>query len=798
MQANRPELPNNSANARDGRPQLSQSSHQLPTTLPTRVITYAWGEQYVDLLLSLTLPALLAPGNLPYVAGSTSCELVILSEERFFPTISAHSSVNQAKRLCLVRLVALDDLIASKDKYGMALTYALHRGFSDLGPAMTESWQIFLNADFVLAEGSLRSVISRLAKGERLVASPSYCVNAFMVEPALRERVCQGTGVLSIPARELAAIALAHRHTTIRGKSINQLEFTLRYMDQFYWLVDDRTLLGHQMPIAIVGMRPERHVVEPNSYWDHGLMLEYCPTAQLCVIGDSDEFLMIELRDKDVAQELIEPGRPVPKFIAERMISFLTEYQRGCARHELTLHSGEIPPEAATARGTLNRYIDEVLSHLPAVLPSHIDHPQWNYHRPGFVEFRHKFLSERLGSLTETLPPPVSLSELDRAWWEFDGMQKRTSRRRVELREFVDRELQLLQQAAKVLEHAGDAPGTAGRSESDCSLAGIRSRMAVQHSAISQNLDRYFNREGLTLIGVGLAHLEPSSSRPEHCSDLQGLNFKNPSEDINAVARGLSELYQLGSQLFDLELEVPRNEYRQLTPRRVASATIPYVETEEVSGADVRAKSVLGRVYGALFRRLTCGPLRPVDEIIAAAVAHGASRVLRVGSASHLPASAINRVRGYHTKVSTAGMTTGNFGKAFEESPRFDICICDLNLAELLEFPLVVAAVRPFMADRGIIVGFHLRQAFLAFPSDLALTTKWFSEEVIRVYRSGSWISVLLLRGMTYFRNFWGTFWFPPRSGRKLSFTSVVRSATRAGVLALLAPLILIARTLAA
>jgi hypothetical protein len=51
----------------------------------------------------------------------------------------------------------LDDLITVKDKYGMALTHALHRGFSDLGPAMTDSCQIFLNADFILADGCLRN-----------------------------------------------------------------------------------------------------------------------------------------------------------------------------------------------------------------------------------------------------------------------------------------------------------------------------------------------------------------------------------------------------------------------------------------------------------------------------------------------------------------------------------------------------------------------------------------------------------------------------------------------------------------
>src|SRR5262245_21345475 len=40
---------------------------------PTRIITYAWGEKYVDTLLTLTLPALLAPGNLPYVASEVPC-----------------------------------------------------------------------------------------------------------------------------------------------------------------------------------------------------------------------------------------------------------------------------------------------------------------------------------------------------------------------------------------------------------------------------------------------------------------------------------------------------------------------------------------------------------------------------------------------------------------------------------------------------------------------------------------------------------------------------------------------------
>src|SRR5262245_52845504 len=99
----------------------SASLTATPVTVkyPTRVITYAWGEPYVDVLLTLTLPALLAAGNLPYVVSQVPCELVIVTEGRFFSKFNRHPVIARIKELCPVRLMRLDDLIVSKDKYGM-------------------------------------------------------------------------------------------------------------------------------------------------------------------------------------------------------------------------------------------------------------------------------------------------------------------------------------------------------------------------------------------------------------------------------------------------------------------------------------------------------------------------------------------------------------------------------------------------------------------------------------------------------------------------------------------------------
>src|SRR5262249_12049084 len=296
-------------------------------------------------------------------------------------------------------LARLDDLIVSKDKYGMTLTYALHRAFRDLGPAMTEHWQIFLNADFILANGSLRSVIRHLSRGERIVASPSYCTIAEEVIPELRKRLDATHSILSLPPRELARLVLQNRHAVIQGKTVNQTSFHMRYADQFYWSVDDSTLIGYQMPVSIVGLWPERYVAEPNSYWDYGLIWEYCPRAEICVIGDSDDFMMLELRNKSVAHDQIIPGPPDKKAIAERMITWVTLYQQYFLNFPLTLHDRDLPPIIDDSRVKLRSFVDEVMSNTPP-LPSHIKHSQWEYHWATFQDARR--LSSRIRSWGKT------------------------------------------------------------------------------------------------------------------------------------------------------------------------------------------------------------------------------------------------------------------------------------------------------------------------------------------------------------------------------------------------------------
>lgn len=389
---------------------------------PVRLITIAWGEKYIDQLFSLTLPAILAPNNLPALARDFVCELIIVTEGAWFERLRRHPVFALLRQYCGIELRPIDDLVNQPDAYGMTLTYGLFRGFEELGSAMLDRQLIFFNADFILADGSLRTVGEKIRSGERLILAPSYCVVSETVAPWLAALKDGEHGLLTVPPREMAAVALRNRHNTIRGKTVNQRAFSVEWMDQFYWLVDDQTLIGHQLPFAVVSMRPERVLNDMCTFWDYGIISEACPTTSRCVIADSDDFLMIELRSADTARDQLRLGWPEPKEIAGRLKQFITKDPIALARHTLLLHSGNLSPELDEAKAKLDQFVEAVLAELPPEPTHWVNHPIWAYHYPAFRQAREAFFGRRAApaptgsSLVAAVPEETALPVLVTGW----------------------------------------------------------------------------------------------------------------------------------------------------------------------------------------------------------------------------------------------------------------------------------------------------------------------------------------------------------------------------------------------
>jgi hypothetical protein len=335
-----------------------------------RLVTTAWGDSYVSTALEIMIPALLAPGNLPALAQDFDLEFAIATESANFDRIRNSDAMRRLSRFAKPILRSIDDLVDHPAGYGQALTRALHRGFDDLGEAMVGANLMFLNADFIVADGSYRNLGRHILAGEQIVFAPSYCAISEAVERPLVDARNRNDGVLQMKPRDLAQLILDFRHMTIRAKTVNRRFMHMHVTDQFYWEVGANTLLGRQLPISLVYMRPERAYLEPICFWDYAVISMACPNAPRKVLGDSDEFLMLELRKGKTFEELMRIGRQEMPEIAKGL-GYMTPDQFEMGRYDLTLHSGDLPATIGAERAKLAAFVDEIYRLLPPPSSAH-------------------------------------------------------------------------------------------------------------------------------------------------------------------------------------------------------------------------------------------------------------------------------------------------------------------------------------------------------------------------------------------------------------------------------------------
>jgi hypothetical protein len=341
-----------------------------------RLIIPVWGERYVGNALSVTLPAVLASGNLPALCEAFDVELAIVTERRLFATVTNSRCFQTATKICAVRLIALDDLLTeTPGDYGMVLTYALFRGFADLGPRVTETYLLFLNADFIISDGSLRHLGTLMKQGHSVVHAPSFRVVLEDILPLLKAKVDVASCTLRVPSRELVKLALAHKHPTVKARTVNQRLRHQFWMDQYYWYVDEGTLIGYQSPAALVAIKPQRVVTEPAGFWDYSFIPEAAPLAVPAFITDSDDFFMIESQSRGTGSEMIRIGWFSLAEMARKESVRATQEHRYSGRQLLKIHAGELPPDIDGFAAQSRIYMNDLYRLLSPAPAGYIGHP---------------------------------------------------------------------------------------------------------------------------------------------------------------------------------------------------------------------------------------------------------------------------------------------------------------------------------------------------------------------------------------------------------------------------------------
>src|SRR5262249_41024567 len=160
-----------------------------------------------------------------------------------------------------------------------------------------------------------------------------------------------------------------------------------------FWRVDGNTLLGRFYLMHMIAIRPEAVNFVIGAACDYSFIPEMCPSGNVDVITDSDDYLVIEMQPYDHEASFLRAGRHNPRTLAKSLSDWATAFHRENASHSVVFHAGEHPSTLNGVIADADCFIADVGAEGQRVSKPHRNHPYWR----GALAAQHDAIGRRLG-----------------------------------------------------------------------------------------------------------------------------------------------------------------------------------------------------------------------------------------------------------------------------------------------------------------------------------------------------------------------------------------------------------------
>jgi hypothetical protein len=335
-----------------------------------------WGYQFVGRFLEFCLPTLLAPNNIPAIARELPCRFVLLSSVADEPIIRSHPAWQKLERHCACEIRSVDDLI-TQGNHTATITLAFERALRQSGDAMRDTCFIFLMSDYLVADGSLKTALRKIEAGAGAVLAGNFQIIAEDAAPLLRQRIDLESHEIVLPPRDLVRWSLAHLHPATVANIVNFGLTHNEHANRLFWRVDENCLIGRFYLMHPIAIHPEAINFVVGSSWDYSFVPELCPSGNIAVLTDSDDYLVVELQRWDYEWENLRPGPVVAGALALSLAEWTTDYHRRNVTQTVVFHAADRPADLARFVAESDAFVENVRQALAAPALSHRQHPYW-------------------------------------------------------------------------------------------------------------------------------------------------------------------------------------------------------------------------------------------------------------------------------------------------------------------------------------------------------------------------------------------------------------------------------------
>ena len=335
-----------------------------------------WGYQFIGRFLEFCLPTLLAPNNIPAIARAKPCRFVLLSSVADEPIIRSHPAWQKLERHCACEIRSIDDLI-TQGNHTATITLAFERALRQSGDAMRDICFIFLMSDYLVADGSLKTVLRKVQAGAGAVLAGNFQIIAEDAAPLLRQRLDLESHEIVLPPRDLVRWSLAHLHPATVANIVNFGLSHNAHSNRLFWRVDENCLIGRFYLMHPIAIHPETSDFVVGSSWDYSFVPELCPFDNIAALTDSDDYLVVELQRRDYEWENLRPGPVVAAELAQSLAEWTTDYHRRNVTQTVVFHAADRPADLAQFIARSDAFVEDVRQSLAAPALSHRQHPYW-------------------------------------------------------------------------------------------------------------------------------------------------------------------------------------------------------------------------------------------------------------------------------------------------------------------------------------------------------------------------------------------------------------------------------------
>ena len=349
------------------------------------VIVPVWGATHVSRFLDWVLPTWLSPGNLPDLAARSETELILLAPKADLERIMVHEAVSRLRDVCRLKTIEIDDLVPGAIAT-VTLTLAFVRGARSAAEQARRRL-IFLNADFVLADGSIAAIGRRFDAGQKLLLCSSIRAKEELILPDLKARR-QPNNAIFVSSRQAVRIALEALHPTVLACRADQPLLHSSHPNQFFWRINSTSLLLRAFLLFPLAVEPEVSPGPADTYCDYGWIGTLAPRAAVDIIDSSDELFIIELAPSGQESGFVRAGVLDPVQAARGISVWANDFSRSQPLTPIVFNSDDLPGPAMkqTSESSL-AFIKDLLQRLGPPKPVS-NHPFWTAGAAAYIRNR--------------------------------------------------------------------------------------------------------------------------------------------------------------------------------------------------------------------------------------------------------------------------------------------------------------------------------------------------------------------------------------------------------------------------